>query len=501
VWILGKKSREKRTRAQKRPSGSGGPSRALPLWLLGCLVCVPLLVYARTLTFGFVYDDEFQILRNPWIRDWSHVFRFFNTDVWAFTGSATTNYYRPMHMLIYAVGHSISGMHPAGYHLLNILLHAGSTLLVALIGYRLTQDRLVGIAGGLIFAVHPIHVESVAWIAGVTDPLCAIFYFGALYLYLKDRPEQGNRFAWIAVAGLFLCALLAKEMAFTFPIVAAWLDWCLRRKFRWLHYGAMAGVFAFYAWMRQEALQSFFIRQIPLDLDLYRRILNSIVLLAEYVAKMFVPYGISAFHVFEPVMSVVSTKFALGFAVLAIFGVTAWFLRAQRDILFLFGFSVLTVLPVLNLSGIGENIFADRYLYIPSLGACLLIPTLAKMAWHRHPIRVKLPALRLAGVGLSLLVAYFGFMLWNASAMWRDTATLYQETMKRSPGAALIAANFGRYYFYNGDLGKAEEWFLRSLQLYEQSFIKVKNRRAASYMGLGSVYYRRGEVGKARNYL
>jgi tetratricopeptide (TPR) repeat protein len=103
-------------------------------------------------------------------------------------------------------------------------------------------------------------------------------------------------------------------------------------------------------------------------------------------------------------------------------------------------------------------------------------------------------------VALAVLLAIFGFMLWNVSGMWRDTPTLYTETLKRSPGATLIAANLGRYHFYRGDYKGAEEWFSRSLELWDKSFVKVAQRRAIAYAGLGSISYRRGDIGKAREF-
>lgn len=494
---MGKKSREKRERTAVKTLWKPAAGADFPAWHLAVLAGIAVLAYARTVSFDFVYDDELQILRNPWIRDWANVVRFFSSDVWSFATLSTTNYYRPLQMVAYALGHTLTGLRPEGYHVINILIHAAATVLAARVGFRLTQDKYIAVAGGLLFALHPIHAENVAWIAGVTDPLCAVFFFSALLLHIKDRTEPA-RFADLAVAGLFLGALLSKEMAFTFPAVAIWLDWCVFRKLRWRRYAVLAGVFALYALMRVHALSAFLIQQVRIDLDLNRRILNSIILFADYLAKSFVPYGISAFHVFEPVMGVLSVRFLAALLVLAVLGLAAWVLRSRRSILFLLGFLALTLMPVLNISGIGENIFADRYLYIPSFASCLLIPLLAKEVWGLLPERSRQAGLRFAGYGLLALAAVFGFVLWNVEGMWRDNPTLYHETMKRSPGSALIAANLGRYYFYRGDYTAAEDWFSRSLQLWDKSFIKVAQRRSTACSGLGSIRYQKGDLEKAQ---
>ena len=202
---MGKKSREKKGRRDKAqvPASPENPVRA-EVWVLFLICLVAFLAYVRTLSFDFVYDDEFQVLRNPWIHDWSKVGKFFTTDVWAFARSGVTaNYYRPFHMIAHAVGYSLSGLRPEGYHLINIMLHMISTLLVAWIALRLTKDKSVAVLGSLIFALHPIHTESVTWIAAVPDPLCAVFYLGALYLYIGDI--EGRRSPWaMALLGLRL---------------------------------------------------------------------------------------------------------------------------------------------------------------------------------------------------------------------------------------------------------------------------------------------------------
>jgi hypothetical protein len=135
-------------------------------------------------------------------------------------------------MMAHAIGYSISGLKPWGFHLISILLHCANTLLLTLFGYRLTRDRFVSAAGGLLFALHPIHAESVAWIAGVTDPLCALFYFAALYVSINDDPAKGLK-TGLLTSVLFLGALFSKEMAFTLPLVVVLLDVCFGRKLRW----------------------------------------------------------------------------------------------------------------------------------------------------------------------------------------------------------------------------------------------------------------------------
>lgn len=465
-------------------------------WLLASIGIVAFFAFAQSLPYQFVYDDEWQVLRNPWIRDWSHLGQFFSTDVWRFSGIAgISNYYRPLHMVAHAVGYSLTGVKPYGYHLLSILLHCACAMLVALFGVRLTGNKWAGAAGGLIFALHPAHAESVAWIAAVTDPLCAVFCFGALHMHLKDSRKAG-----IFAALLFLGALFSKEMAFTLPIAAVWLDYCLRHKFRWPRYALLAGIFGLYGVLRVNALSAFFVKQIPVALSLPDRFLSSTVLAARYVTKALFPYDLNAFHVFYPTTSIFAPEFMLSALALGLYVAVAWWLRADRKILFLFGFVLLTLLPALNIEGIGENVFADRYLYIPSLGACLLLPLAAQKLWRSRPSWVRVPGRPVAVAALGGLLFAHVLALRNTTFMWQDTPTLYMETMKRSPEATAIAANLAGYYFERGECDESEKWCLKATELYERSFIKLGNKMIPVYTCLAGISLKRSQPAKALEY-
>jgi tetratricopeptide (TPR) repeat protein len=499
---LSKKSKSRSD--QKKPASPRGPSAVarLPIWIILIVVLVGACVFVRTLPYEFVYDDNSQIVRNAWIRSWADAGRFFTTDVWAFTGQAArSNYYRPLQMIVYAAAHSIGGLAPFAYHLFSVLLHSLCCFWVVFIGYRLTENRWVSLAAGLLFALHPIHVESVAWIAAVVDPLCAAFYFGALYFYFQSlrRPDANRQFAFSVI--FFAGALLSKEMAFTFPILAAWLDWCLERRLRWSRYAIFAALFGLYAMLRVTAIGAFSINQHLTQLPLSYQIMSTFVLWAEYIVKMFVPYGMSPFHVFQPVMSPSDAGFLLSLVFLGGLGAAAWRLRRHGTVLFLFGFCFLTIVPVLNLTGVGENVFADRYLYIPSLGSCLLIAIAAeslRRLMDSRPWRWKRqqPVM----IGLSLWVIGFAWVTWREIPIWRDNPTLYIETMKRSPDAALIAHNLAMYYYGRDEVQQAEEWDTQALEGWQRAYAKDRAGLALIHFGMGNIRLRQGRIEEARDY-
>jgi tetratricopeptide (TPR) repeat protein len=489
---------------REEPAKAAQPARGyspkLGLGVLALLCLVSLLVFIHTVSFEFVYDDSRQILRNSWIRDWSKVGQFFTTDVWAFSRvNEGSNYYRPLHMFVHAIGYHLSKFKPVGYHAINILLHIISTLLVARIGLQLTREKSLAIAAGLLFALHPIHTESVTWIAGVTDPLCAVFFFGALSLYLKDSSSPESRWTLAGILLLFMGALFSKEMAFVFPLVAVWADWSLKRTFRWKRYALFLGCFAVYGFLRYSALGLFNLEHGILDLSLAERFMSSVVLLAVDIVKLFIPFGISAYHLFYPTQSPVDIRFLLSAAALILVAILAWRQRKNRTIVFLWGSAFLMLLPLMNITGIGDDtVYADRYLYIPSLASCLLIPIFVQNAWRFRP--PKSPFLRKFALWISLgpVFLIYGTMAVQTSFLWRDDFTLYSKTLEQDPEIRTFAVLLGEQYIKAGNYEKAEPLFLEVIKQSESNPKRNRKALSMSYTALGGLYFYQKRYDKAK---
>jgi len=462
---------------------------------------IPFLAYIQTISYDFVYDDDFQILRNPWIHDWSKVGQFFTTDVWSFARKEiTTPYYRPLHMIAHAVGYSLSEFKPEGYHLINILLHVLNSLLVALIAWRLTKKKSIAVSGALLFALHPIHVESVTWIAGVTDPLCAVFYFGAVYLYLGDI--KGHRSPQ-TVAGyllLFLCALFSKEMAASFLFIAPWSDWCLLRKLRWNRYALILGTFGLYAILRISALGEFMPRGNDPSVNHFDLALGNLVIFATYAVKLFIPFGINGFHFFHRVSGFLDLRLMGSIAALTVFVLLAWWQRRNRTVFFLFGFVFISFIPLIKTAGRieGEGLFADRYLYVPSLASCLLIAILIQSAWILKPATIPSFGKYAPYLVISPILLIFGGMLFHLSPMWRDSPTFYTESLEREPESASAANLLAQYHFNRNELEKAKALFLRVIEINKNMKYPHISTLASAYIGLGGIKFRQDNLVEAK---
>lgn len=189
-------------------------------WFAEMLACaVAALAYMATLSFGFVYDDVPQILKNPAVHAWRSVPQYFTAHVWAAIYPNTPgNYYRPIFLLWLRLNYALFGAEPAGWHLTSVACHVLATWLVFRVVRQLTTDRTTAFVAALLFGLHPAHIENVAWISGVTDPLMACFVLGSLSAFLSYRDCGGILIAAGALA-LFALALLSKETAIVAPVL------------------------------------------------------------------------------------------------------------------------------------------------------------------------------------------------------------------------------------------------------------------------------------------
>ena len=199
--------------------------------MLAVLILVAVLPYLNSLLNGFVQDDNRQVLSNPYLRSFSHLREIFATNVWSYVGAqGMTNYYRPLMTLGYLLCYQFLGPLAYGFHLANVVLNAGVVCLVFLVTERIFRNRTLGFVAAVIFALHPIHSESVDWIAAVTDLQLTLFYLLTFWFFLRVAKPGGKRSgaAELGMVLSFTLALLAKEPAATLPFLATFYEHFLR---------------------------------------------------------------------------------------------------------------------------------------------------------------------------------------------------------------------------------------------------------------------------------
>ncbi|MEK6406419.1 MAG: glycosyltransferase family 39 protein [Acidobacteriota bacterium] len=208
-------------------SGDAGAHHSAPpsrlVWRPIYALIPPLLALItsiNSLRNGFAFDDEQQLLRNEFIKSLANLPGAFTTSVWSFMGDTASldpdAYYRPLFTTLFTINYAVFGTTAWGWHLVNVLVHAGVTLLVWLVLKEVTNREGVSAIAAALFAVHPVHAEPVAWISGVTDPWLALFVLPAFYFYLRYHKDGRKRLMAAAVCFYFL-ALLSKETAIVLP--------------------------------------------------------------------------------------------------------------------------------------------------------------------------------------------------------------------------------------------------------------------------------------------
>src|SRR5580658_7925676 len=208
-------------RPRPRLAARTSPDTLAVLGLL-LLAWVP---YLNTLSNAFVYDDIPQLVDNPYVHSFRYLGKIFGSTVWTFQGAqGVSNYYRPLMSFAYLICYHFFGPISFGFHLLNLILHAGVVLLLFALTDQLFGDRLLSLSAAGLFALHPIHTESVAWIAGLPDLELGLFFLLTFLLYLRlDRAGPASA-PWRSRAALiasYVLALLSKEQALMLPVLAA----------------------------------------------------------------------------------------------------------------------------------------------------------------------------------------------------------------------------------------------------------------------------------------
>jgi protein O-mannosyl-transferase len=484
-------------------------NRELRISLLAALVAVfAFSVYANTIENKFVYDDDVQVLRNPWIRSPEYIPKFFTGDVWSFrnTGRPTSNYYRPVQLLAYLSIYELAGMSAGAFHLASVLLHVACTLLVFSLARRFSNEDWIPLTTALLFAAHPIHTEAVAWVAANTELLGAFFYFLALYLFLRSLEPDKRYHLWKASSLTAYClGLLSKEMVLSLPLVIfayVYLTFEPNRKWRagLLELWPYVACTAIYLALRIKVLGFLVKAQNVLPIGTRKLLLSDVVLVADYLRLLLLPIRMTAYHVFQPVDSAFDAAF-LGatFLVLAA-GTLLLYMRRRDPLLAWSGVSVLlTLLPVLNPRAVGTNVLAERYLYIPSFFFLLALVLTAKHVrdiWQNKG----LPRVWMCRTGWALLaVVLISYCIQTVrrNADWRDNEHLYESAIRVSPNSPLMQNNYAEILSNRGDWEGARQHYLIAIQENFKNRVTQQAYLEESYLGLATVYAGEGRLQEA----
>ena len=495
--------------------------------LVALLIALAVLPYVNTLRNGFVYDDNTQVLNNPYVQSFSHLSDIFSTTVWSYVGAqGVTNYYRPLMTFSYLLLYQAFGPMAYPYHLASILLHAAIVCLLFLLTRRMTGNRLLGLIAAGLFALHPVHTESVAWIAAVTDLQLTFFFLLAFWFYMICvTPGGGRRPGMLAaMTGAFALAIFSKEQSLMLPVLATFYEHFFREDREATRCSQKMGRY-YLLWLVTAAYLVFRVQffgalapvlQIS-DLTWGQTFLSAIALVGQYMGKLLWPAELCAFYVFRRSTAIAEPRVLLGLlaciVLLALF-IVLW--KRARTMAFAIVWMVVTLAPVLNPRWMAANVFTERYLYLPSVGFCWLVAWSWVSLWERAQIG-SMQRRGLAGA-LLLIAALYSIRVVTRNRDWSGDVTLYTKTLAQSPDSYHIHNNLGTILWRQGDVKGAErEWntalalspnnaiFLNNLGLvkshqksyeeaieYFQRATRRKPNHADPHLNMGVAYYELG---------
>ncbi|UCF66966.1 MAG: tetratricopeptide repeat protein [Acidobacteriota bacterium] len=452
------------------------------------IVC--LAVYSLSLGGEFVWDDRTLIVENRLLRSPSETLRLFVQDFWD-TGDGHDrfrSFYRPLVSASYALDYALWGRNPLGFHVTNLLLHIACSAMVYLLARQSAMSVAASTIGAALFAVHPVHVESVAWISGRTDLVCALALLASFSLAMHARKANTHRLGFQAASAvLFGIALLAKEMAITLPLLIVLAEiisersprrWCKAARAVMLH----ALVLVVYIGLRASAVG--LAGHTLYDLHALGYAATAVFALARYLVLLILPLGLDAHYPYQPLTSSLNIVVLVSSGILWVVGWAAWRLRYSRPAAsFWIVWTVLTLAPVLLFGRFGDVIMADRFLYIPSIGWAMLA-AIAAHEVHRAP--QGLPVRRwLAGAGAAVWLILATITIDRAS-VWDSDTTLFSEMVQTSPHSGLVRTNLGLAYYEQGDLARAIEELSAAVRLAPDY--------AMAHNNLGAAYEKQGKL-------
>ncbi len=450
------------------------------------LVALAALPYLATLRNGFVYDDFDQVLVNPYIRNFHHLREIFTSSVWSFMGDfrGSSNYYRPVMSLGYLFCYRLFGLNALGFHLASLLANLGVVLLVFLVTHKMFRSAAMALASACIFALHPIHTEAVDWIAAVTELELALFYLLTFGLFLASVRAAGkcSAPAQVAMAGSFVLALLSKEQALTLPLLAALYEHFFRedragttrvQKIR--RYGTLWLLAAVYLILRARYLGGFAPSLYRPGLGKEDTVISALALVGRYCWKLVWPAELCGYYLFPTDVAALRPWALGGIVALAICALAFVALRkSNRQAAFGIVWLLITLAPVLNVRWMSSNPFAERYLYLASVGYCWPAGWAGVRSWNLLSARgsrwrVGLP------LTAGLIATLWVFRIVTRNRDWRDNLTFYTATLAVSPEAYYIHNNLGTVYWLQGDISAAASEWRTALRLAPESEFALHN--------------------------
>jgi protein O-mannosyl-transferase len=475
------------------PAGPGLFER-LDLWIAAGLSVLVLAIYAQTFGFDYInFDDTKVVSDNPMVLAGLTS----ESVAWAWRSFETGNW-NPVTWMSLQLDIQLFGNNPGRLHLVNTLLHLANSVLAFYVFRRMTDAVWPSALVAALFAVHPTHVESVAWIAERRDVLSTLFWMLTMWSYARwcqSGAKAGDKF-YLAAIAFFAVGLMVKPMLVTLPFVLLLCDiWPLGRarltgikanarliteKIPFFALTVASSVVTYVAQSSAGAVQS--LERLPL----LTRVENSVLSYAKYISMLFYPAGLAVWYPLETELAMWQVAVS-AVILIAITAACVWQFREHKYLLIGWLWYVGTLFPVSGLFQAGGQALADRYTYVPYFGLFIML------AWGMAELveRVKLPAI-VPAVGAGAAVVALTFAAYSQTAYWADSETLFRRTLDLTKGNYLIGNNYCDTLVTKGRFAEAEAICRQAME--------ANPRYAVTYNTLGMALFRQNRYAEAEQY-
>ncbi len=473
--------------------GKFAASRPVLMLMMAAIAIITSLFLYPCLNNKFTnWDDPSYIIQNDLVKSLSasglkHIF----------TTPSMGNYH-PITILLYAIEYHFAQLEPGLYHVDSLLLHIIVTLLVFWFVNLLTRRPIAALVTALLFGLHPMHVEPVAWVSGRKDLLYTFFYLLSCIAYIKFiRAKDGRRHRWYwACMGLFVCSLLSKPVAVTLPLVLLLIDFFengritkkdITSKIVHLFLALCFGIAAYIIQSHSGALNV-----ASANFGFFDRIALAGYALFIYLEKLIWPAKLCNFYTYPARVngSLPLWYFLYPIVIIALILVVYKFFRKNRVVVFGGLFFLVNILLLLQLIPVGEAIMAERYTYLSYIGLFFIAGWLVSMVFEEE----KSGAIRIAVGGLSIIIiGGLGFMSKNRCKIWYDSVTLWRDNLEQVPvGSQVAIDNLGAIYFdkwYNAKDKQERHNYYDSAYYLLRISSEMWPDVVTPYQGLGMLYY------------
>ncbi|MBN1470956.1 MAG: tetratricopeptide repeat protein [Syntrophaceae bacterium] len=440
------------------------------------LALVTLAAFWQVNHYDFVFDDTIYVTENIYIRHGI----FWEGIRWAFS-TTHAEFWHPLTWLTLLSDYQLFGFNAGGYHMNNLVLHILSTLLLFWLFKRMTGAVWKSAFVAAVFALHPLHVESVAWIAERKDVLSAFFWMLTLclYVYYTEKPATGR---YLLVLFCFVLALMSKPMVITLPLIMIILDyWPLDRL------DTEKGNLIF--WQLKEKAPFFILSAVfsfiticarykpygkAFQFSLSSRLANALDSLVAYLAKTFWPSDMAVFYPFPA--QIQGWKVFGAFSLLLVISVAVTVMWKRLPYFFVgWLWYMIAIAPVLGIIKVGDFAMADRYHYLPSIGITIML------AWGM-PILLEKAGIRknILFPGAVALLLILAVLTWHQCGYWKNNTSLFSHALRVTEDNYLAHNNFGLALFNQGKSEEAIEHYNESIRI-NSDYVYAYNNRGIIY--------------------